>query len=160
MATERDGQQEERDEDELIQCIYMSAAVRPFDAEALKALLAKARRHNERAGLSGMLLYASGSFFQVLEGPTSAVDAIYRRIQADPRHDSLVMLVREPIKERSFADWTMGFYEVSGEDLQSLPGLSDFLQRRSPAPDERDGDRARELLRGFRSGRWRRKVNA
>lgn len=164
MADERDSAREnERDEIEavdLVQCIYMSAAVRPFDADALKALLAKARAHNERDGLSGMLLYAGGSFFQVLEGPAAAVDATYRRIQADSRHDALVMLVRERVKERSFADWTMGFYEASSEDVRAIPGLNDFLQARSTASDDRSGDRARELLRAFRSGRWRRKVNA
>lgn len=160
MSDERTNEPDEGDEGDLVQCIYMSAAVRSFDAEALKTLLAKARTHNERSGLSGMLLYAGGSFLQVLEGPARTVDALYQRIQADPRHDSLVLLVRESIKERSFADWTMGFYEASSEDLASLPGLNDFLQTRRPASEDRTGGRAREILGAFRSGRWRRKVNA
>ncbi|MFO0690133.1 MAG: BLUF domain-containing protein [Myxococcota bacterium] len=160
MADGRANERDEADEIDLVQCIYMSAAVRPLDADALKDLLAKTRLRNERDGLTGMLLYAGGSFFQVLEGPAPAVDATYRRIQADARHDGMVLLVRERIKERSFADWTMGFCEVSSEDIRSIPGLNDFLQTRSAPPDPRSGDRARELLRAFRSGRWRRKVNA
>jgi len=160
MADERANGPDEGDEDDLVQCIYMSAAVRSFDSDALKALLAKARSNNERAGLSGMLLYAGGSFLQVLEGPGRRVDALVERIQADPRHDSLVLLVRESIKERSFADWTMGFYEASPEDLAALPGLNDFLQTRRPVADDRASGRAREILGAFRSGRWRRKINA
>lgn len=159
MPDVRASEPEENDDVELIQCIYMSAATNPLDSDALKTLLSKARDDNERAGLSGMLLYAGGSFFQVLEGPARAVDAVYRRIQADPRHDSIVMLVREQIKERSFEDWTMGFYEASADDLRAIPGLNDFLRVPPPAGDAHAG-RARDLLAAFRSGRWRRKVNA
>lgn len=160
MPEERSRESQEIDEVDLIQCIYMSAAVRFLDPDALKTLLASARRNNERAGLSGMLLYVGGSFFQVLEGPAQAVDSAYRRIQEDPRHDGMVMLVREPIKERSFADWTMGFYEASTEDAGSLPGLNDFLSARPAAPDDLSPGRAIELLTAFKSGRWRRKINA
>ena len=71
-----------------------------------------------------------------------------------------MLLVREPIKERSFADWTMGFFEASQDDASAIPGLNDFLQKGVTAPgDETDG-RARALLGAFRSGRWRRKINA
>ncbi len=145
--------------DPLVQCIYMSAAAHPFDAEALKALLAKARVANARAELSGMLLYAGGSFFQVLEGPAVAVDALFARIQTDPRHEAIVRLVREPIKERSFAEWTMGFYAASPDEISALPGLNDFLSA-PPAMNEGDSGRAHALLTAFRSGKWRRKVNA
>lgn len=148
---------------ELVQCIYMSAAIEAFDADALTALLAEARRANARAGLSGMLLYAGGSFFQVLEGPASAVDALFARIQTDPRHDSIVRLVREPIKERAFEDWTMGFYAVSEDEIPSVPGLNDFLNTRPACPAEPgtgSAGRAHALLAAFRSGKWRRKINA
>jgi uncharacterized Fe-S cluster-containing MiaB family protein len=109
MSKERPSTSEAVEEIDVVQCIYMSAAVEAMDSDTLMALLAKARRNNERSGLLGMLLYAGGSFLQVLEGRAPTVDAIYRRIQADPRHDSIVLLVREPIQERSFEDWTMGF---------------------------------------------------
>jgi hypothetical protein len=160
MPQERPSTSEAIEEVELIQCIYMSAAAEAMDSDALRTLLAKARRNNERSGLSGMLLYAGGSFFQVLEGPARAVDAVYRRIQADPRHDSIVLLVREPIKERSFEDWTMGFYQASADEAGSLPGLNDFLCAHPSAADETASGRARELLDAFRRGRWRRKINA
>ncbi|HPB31711.1 MAG TPA: BLUF domain-containing protein, partial [Candidatus Sumerlaeota bacterium] len=52
----------------LIHLIYCSAAARPFSHKALTDLLGIARIHNARYGLTGMLLYSDGSFFQVLEG--------------------------------------------------------------------------------------------
>jgi hypothetical protein len=63
----------------LIQCIYASAAGRAFDTEELAQLLKVARDNNAKLGLTGMLLYAEGSFFQVLEGPAQVVDALYAK---------------------------------------------------------------------------------
>lgn len=148
----------ESDEPELIQCIYTSAAARPFEAEELTALLVAARRHNEQQGLTGMLLYSEGSFFQVLEGPAEAVDALYHRIELDPRHVLMTKLIRESIKERSFEDWTMGYCQASRQDIARIVGLNDFLRVSHSGPDEHAG-RARKLLAAFRDGRWRKRIS-
>lgn len=142
---------------ELVQCIYASAAVRHFEPDELKALLARARSHNEANGLTGMLLYAEGSFFQVLEGPAEAVDGLYRRIELDPRHAAMTKLLREPIKERSFQDWTMGFFQATRQDVARIVGLNDFLRIAHASSDEQ-ADRARKLLAAFREGRWRKRI--
>ncbi|MEZ4279061.1 MAG: BLUF domain-containing protein [Myxococcota bacterium] len=149
----------ESDAPDLIQCIYTSAAAQSFETEELTALLAAARRHNEAQGLTGMLLYAEGSFFQVLEGPAEAVDALYHRIELDPRHVLMTKLIREEIKERSFEDWTMGFCQATRQDVARIVGLNDFLRVSHTRPDEHAG-RARKLLAAFRDGRWRKRISA
>lgn len=141
----------------LVHCIYASAASRALDAQDLAQLLDVARRNNQRLGLSGMLLYAQGSFFQVLEGPEAAVDAVYARIERDPRHTQVTRIIREPIPRRGFEDWTMGFCELSAPQLQGLDGVNDFLQRDS-GPVRMDAGRARKLLSAFRAGRWRQQL--
>jgi len=70
-------------------CIYASAATRHFETAELTALLQAARKHNDGAGLTGMLLYTEGSFFQVLEGVPDAVEALYARIELDKRHEQV-----------------------------------------------------------------------
>ncbi|MBK7951387.1 MAG: BLUF domain-containing protein [Deltaproteobacteria bacterium] len=142
---------------ELVQCIYASAAAQPFEADELEALLTRARAHNQANGLTGMLLYAEGSFFQVLEGPAEVVDALYRRIELDPRHVAMTKLIREPIKERSFQDWTMGFYQATRQDIARIVGLNDFLRIAHAGAGDQDG-RARKLLAAFREGRWRKRI--
>ncbi|MEZ4333782.1 MAG: BLUF domain-containing protein [Myxococcota bacterium] len=146
------------EQETLIQCIYMSAAARPFDSEALTTLLARARARNAEAGLTGMLLYADGSFIQVLEGPEEAVDALYRRIEADPRHVEMTKLIREPIPERCFEDWSMGFLQATRDEIARIPGLNDFLRVTHASVEEQAG-RARKLLAGFREGRWRKRLS-
>jgi hypothetical protein len=51
---------------DLMHCVYVSAATRNFESAELTALLQAARKHNDGAGLTGMLLYTEGSFFREL----------------------------------------------------------------------------------------------
>lgn len=142
---------------ELIHCVYASAAARHFETDELATLLAVARANNARLGLTGMLLYAEGSFFQVLEGPADVVDALYVKIERDPRHGQVTLVIREPIPRRFFDDWTMGFYRVSREELAGIDGVNDFFGKDRTAINV-DAGRARKLLAAFRDGRWRKKL--
>lgn len=135
-------------------CIYSSRASAAIRDVEVQALLASARRNNAALGITGMLLYIEGSFFQVLEGGAVAVDRVYDVIARDPRHDRVTQIIREPIAQRSFAEWSMGFETVGRADAQRLVGENDFfgsagcLERINPG-------RARKLLIAFGAGRWR-----
>ncbi len=138
----------------LIHCVYCSASIRPFSAADLAKLLLLARQNNARAGLTGMLLYAEGSFFQVLEGQMEAVDALYSEIELDTRHAKVTKIIQEPIQRRVFDDWTMGFSAMSREEMEMIPGTNDFFGQGKCFVDL-DAGRAKKLLEAFRSGRWR-----
>jgi len=144
---------------QLIHLVYASAATHPFTAEQLEALLEQSRGANARVGLTGMLLYAEGSFFQVLEGEAQSVDAVAARIQRDQRHTNMIVIIREPIAYRAFGEWSMGFSRVSSSEIADLVGWNDFfdqgscLERMSPG-------RAQKLLTAFARGRWHAKLAA
>jgi Sensors of blue-light using FAD len=145
---------QERHMPHLMHCIYASAARRNFDTAELMELLQAARKHNDEAGLTGMLLYTEGSFFQVLEGAPGAVEALYSRIELDSRHEQVTRIVTEAIPSRSFAHWTMGFIQVSRYELALIPGTNDFFSGSSCFLGL-DSGRAKKLLSAFREGRWR-----
>ena len=129
----------------LMQCIYASLAASFFKEQDLSALLAQARDANARRGLTGMLLYIEGTFFQVLEGETDDVDFIYEKILRDPRHTHIRLIIREPIARRSFAEWTMAFETMEPLEAGAMIGDTDFFA--DPAYiDKMDGGRARKLL--------------
>jgi hypothetical protein len=136
--------------------IYASVATQVFEAPQLAELLQKARASNELHGLTGMLLHsdADGSFFQVLEGEPAAIDQLLQKLLLDERHSHLTLIIREPIPERSFAGWTMGFSSVSPDKLRKVPGLNDFFRKGSSFTDL-DPGRAKKLLSAFVEGRWR-----
>jgi hypothetical protein len=139
---------------DLVHCVYASAATRHFETAELTALLQAARKHNNGAGLTGMLLYTEDSFFQVLEGAPDAVEALYAKIELDKRHDQVTKIVAEAIPSRSFADWTMGFSQVSRKELALISGTNDFFSGSSCFLGL-DSGRAKKLLSAFREGRWR-----
>lgn len=105
--------------------IYCSQAAYDVDPGELIALLEVSRRNNAQAGLSGMLLYSSQSFLQVLEGETAALSATYARIRADERHRNLRLLLEAEVRAPLFPDWTMGFEHVDDEELaEDLDGFT------------------------------------
>lgn len=139
---------------DLIHCIYASSATRSFQEPEILALLERARTKNAALGITGMLLFIEGSFFQVLEGAASAVDGLYATIGRDPRHDRVTQIIREPIAQRSFQEWSMGFASVGREEAARLVGANDFFATAS-CLERINAGRAKKLLIAFGAGRWR-----
>lgn len=107
---------------------YVSSATELLDAASLVRLLEAIRPRNHERGLSGVLLYRDGNIIQVLEGPDEEMDRTFADIERDPRHRGVIVLLRDPIEERAFPDWSMGFRDVSGIDLEREDGFTDFLR--------------------------------
>lgn len=139
---------------ELIHLIYSSMAVRPFSQEELTRLLTNARFKNDKLGVTGMLLYAEGSFFQVLEGGPDVLDALFATIKNDKRHDKITVIIREPIARRTFANWTMGYADITPGEAGELAGANDFFSSGHSFAGLQQG-RAKKLLAAFKQGRWR-----
>ena len=92
----------------LVRLMYASRAVSAVDQEALLAILRQCKSGNPEHGITGVLCYSDGIFLQVLEGGRSAVNALYNRIVADPRHTQVELMSYAEIGERRFAGWSMG----------------------------------------------------
>jgi len=111
----------------LIQHIYVSTAVVAADSAMLEEILAVSVRNNTPVGITGMLLYAGGTFMQVLEGEAEAVDATHDRIERDPRHTGIIVLEHAPVTARSFSRWTMGFRGLGAVEAASHPAFAPFF---------------------------------
>jgi hypothetical protein len=136
----------------MVQVIYSSAAVAPFNERELAQLLMHARGNNTRLGVTGMLLYEAGSFLQVLEGDEAVLENLLQRIGLDKRHKRVITLLRREVDVRHFGDWAMGF--VSPKYLtHKVPGYSDYLRLRGDP--EKSANAAERVLAGFREGRFR-----
>ena len=138
----------------LIHVIYASAATREFTTDEILRLGTGSCARNSASGVSGMLLFCDGSFFQILEGECDRVHTLMDRIRADPRHTEITTIIEEPIARRSFGEWSMGSAALSVDELASVPGLNDFFTEGACLRELDDG-RARRLLKAFKVGRWR-----
>jgi hypothetical protein len=111
----------------LITLVYVSSAAKGFAPSAITDILKASRRNNERDGITGILLYKDGNFMQVLEGGVDAVEAAHARIITDPRHSGLITLLKRPLQARVFADWKMGFKDISRLAAEDRAAHSDYL---------------------------------
>jgi hypothetical protein len=98
----------------VFRAVYVSSSRggAPAPAPALERILETARRENARLGVTGLLLYHDGCFFQVLEGEEADVRAVYARIARDPRHSGLILLQQTRAAARCFPEWSMGYVEA------------------------------------------------
>lgn len=137
--------------------IYCSQAVTDFSPDELVALLEFARVKNMGSGVTGMLLYCSHSFLQMLEGDQAALEETYGRIVADDRHANLRLLLTVDVSERLFPDWTMGFEHVNDEELaEDLDGFTPEIEYPLFNPDlVTNGAVAQKLLTLYAKNRVR-----
>ena len=108
---------------------YVSTETEPFSQIDLVELLAVARGANAERGVTGLLLYREGCFYQVLEGNEFAVNKTFHNIEQDPRHRDVQVLFKGESESREFPDWQMGFLNLDGIEADALAGFSDFLSR-------------------------------
>ncbi|MBB4659898.1 BLUF domain-containing protein [Parvularcula dongshanensis] len=100
--------------------VYTSSAIKGFSEEALREVLAVSRRNNARDDVTGVLLFDSGSFLQVLEGEEKSLARVLRRIKADTRHHGVQVLFDGVVPERSFGEWSMGCATIDEEGAFAL----------------------------------------
>ena len=94
----------------------------------LEEILRTSRKNNARLGITGMLLYGNKTFVQILEGEEKAVSELVEKIKRDSRHADFHVLKKKTIDRREYADWSMDFKRVSGEDFQSVKGLENLVE--------------------------------
>ena len=75
---------------------------------ALRLIRDAGLRHNEPAGVYGVLLYRDGTFLQLLEGPRGAVEETFARIRTDPRHTDVRVLYEGPCTAPIYTHYNMG----------------------------------------------------
>jgi uncharacterized Fe-S cluster-containing MiaB family protein len=122
--------------------VYCSRAAPEVDASTVDRIVATARRTNPAQGITGLLVFGSGVFFQWLEGPRDHITGLMARIKHDPRHDEVVTLSHsEEVRERLFPDWSMELVTpdqirevlldalASTEDEQNAASLTRLLEK-------------------------------
>lgn len=91
----------------LASVTYRSKAVVPLSDHELLSLTKEAQRRNRSVGVTGMLLYDKGRYFQTIEGPPEGIDQIWASILRDERHGGIEVLNQQIAPRRLFSDWDM-----------------------------------------------------
>ena len=117
----------------LKRLIYGSRAV-DANSTNLRAILTASRTGNPKAGITGALCLLDGVYMQYLEGDERVVEALYARIEIDPRHRAPVVLDRTFIAVREFPEWSMALLAWD-ERIKAIMGLHGL---RPPGTTPRD----------------------
>jgi hypothetical protein len=89
----------------------LAESLTPADVDAIARV---SEANNARDGVTGMLMASGRLFFQLIEGPDDAVDALYGRILSDPRHRNVMVLGDERGNlTRQCPDWAMKKVDLS-----------------------------------------------
>ncbi len=112
-------------------------------AEQIRTILAASQRNNAPVGITGALMFNSGCFAQVLEGPQAAIEETFERIQQDDRHSDVSLLDFSPITDRFFPNWSMAFVGASQADGAKFGGIAD---ESGFDPSKMTGERLHEIL--------------
>ncbi len=124
----------------LYNLVYCSRATAGVDDAAVARIIASSRRHNPARGITGLLVFGSGVFFQWLEGPRDNVLELMATLKTDPRHDQVVSLSEsEEVRERLFPEWDMEL--VTSNDIREV-----LLDALGSADDESHAATLRQLL--------------
>lgn len=104
------------------QLLYASITTPQFDQKKdIPDILAKSQKNNTRDNLTGILLYNSGIFIQLLEGSLENTEAAFERISKDTRHSKVVKIFSKIGNERIFSQWKMAYKEINQEiDLKMI----------------------------------------
>ena len=114
----------------MIELVYVSKALKRFNADELKIMLRAFRKNNQAQEITGLFLYDGyGTFIQTLEGNPNAVLPLYEKISNDTRHSRVNLLGENEIQDRSFPDWRMGFKNLDQSPIMEMEGYSNFLQQ-------------------------------
>ncbi|MBB3225060.1 BLUF domain-containing protein [Pseudoduganella umbonata] len=109
------------------QLVYISQAVRKMSAEDLHAILHTAKSNNQHIDVTGSLFYNGGWFMQVLEGPLETLNALYKKIEKDPRHKNSRILYNEPAKFRTFTRWSMNMTNLENRQADKYDQLVEVI---------------------------------
>ena len=112
---------------QIYQLVYLSAAAPSLKPGGIEDILSTSRTNNQRDQLTGMLLFRSGLFVQLLEGEKSAVQRLYdEKIKLDSRHHKLELLLEQTVDQRMFPHWAMGHKNIDEIELDFLEQLESW----------------------------------
>lgn len=88
----------------------------------LLALLDETRWHNAAKAITGLLTHHPQECLLLIGVGRDQMEALYRPIHKDARHQQVCTVWEGPIQARSFERWSMGFVSPDDAALSERPG--------------------------------------
>ncbi|OYW48018.1 MAG: blue light sensor protein [Novosphingobium sp. 28-62-57] len=120
--------------------VYCSRAAEGVDDAEVGRIITFSQARNVARGITGVLVFGSGVFFQWVEGPPAEVEILIADLHRDTRHFDIVTLDRSiEQRERLYPNWEMELVEA--DDIRAV--LQDALDS---AEDENNAAALKRIL--------------
>ncbi len=93
----------------------------------IKNLLLFVKETNMINNITGIFIYSEGNFFQVIEGETKKVEALFEKIYNDTRHYNIIKILDKKIEDITFSKYYSYFTIMFGASKHRE--LQHFLKR-------------------------------
>ncbi len=115
---------------------YVSTASKDLEEKEIKEILDYSAEYNNQHDIRGVLLYAEGNFFEILEGDKELVEGVFADIQKDPRHKNIIQVVGKDVNHGAFDGFKAEVidenskcdYELVKEYMVQVEGLDSQTQ--------------------------------
>jgi len=139
----------------MYQMVYISKAsdeTLKSSSQYMAEILEIATKNNSEKSVTGLLVYNSGHFLQLLEGSKESVSEIFNKIAKDKRHSNVKVILRQDVDSRLFDNWSMASCNldlVPGHDFFKNKKAKEILQSCLDG-DDVDEFRILDLIEFFR----------
>ncbi|MBP2833668.1 BLUF domain-containing protein [Aquimarina sp. U1-2] len=106
---------------------YVSTVHPDVSSTDISQLMDYVRTYNNTIGLTGILMYSEGNFFQVLEGEEKLVKMMFERIKQDSKHYNIIKMLDSQMNTNSFSEYHSSFTVIA--DDYSKNELLEFLKK-------------------------------
>jgi len=105
------------------QIVYVSVADPLLGAAGLRILVDQSQRNNRLDRVTGALVYSNDVFLQLIEGESPDMKRLLARLESDPRHSRMTVLVDRMVGTRGIPLSWMHLCDLSpGVNAGSLEG--------------------------------------
>ncbi|WP_121908073.1 BLUF domain-containing protein [Ulvibacter antarcticus] len=116
---------------------YVSKLSEGFTDQDVNEVFETTQLNNNKAGITGILLFGFGNFFQVLEGEKKQIERLFDVILDDPRHHKIETLIHHDIEFPIFASYSSTFNVVKTKtDLTTIKSYLDIFNEKTPFTDK------------------------
>jgi hypothetical protein len=104
---------------------YISFHSNSISDYEIENLFYHVKSFNNQNDIRGVLYSGFDRFFQIIEGPTDAMDTLYHSIKEDTRHTNINEILNINIKHYCFKEFGTGYNTINS--FESLFGLQNYL---------------------------------
>ncbi|MDB5013424.1 MAG: hypothetical protein JWQ25_1626 [Daejeonella sp.] len=117
------------DSDKLHALIFVSSATEILSEESTRYIIESERENAKHKGLTGSVIFASGSVMRLMEGNKNVVIKEFEFAKENYLHNNIFKITDQPIDQRYFEDFPLSYLPLNHPAYHSLNDFNDPVMK-------------------------------